>query len=57
MLQEKQINQLNELILEYETIIDDHKTEEAPLVEREDYERQLDELLDRALNAEEELEV
>ena len=51
------LHQLNELILEYDTIIEDHKTKGAPLVGREDYERQLDELLERALNAEEELEV
>lgn len=51
---DEEINDLKLLLEEYENIINEEK---VPVVDTADYERQLEELLERALNAEEELEV
>ncbi len=52
---EEQISELKDLIKEYESLVD--RIETDPVIDKGDYERQLDDLLERALNAEEELEV
>ena len=52
---DKEILKLKGIILDYENLAD--RMDKDPVIEKEDYERQLEELLERALNAEEELEV
>lgn len=54
---DEEINDLRQLVEEYENVIAESQMAKIPAVGTADYERQLEELLERALNAEEELDV